>query len=85
MNSGTFYVPGSHPTPSFVLPVLGFSSWSFLVGLVGSSSSMEALLRLLYALHAFNACITSERGEVAKTATPPFRIITIATLGLLGF
>ena len=48
-----------------------------------SSSSMEALALPLACLQ-YNASVIRE-GEVAKTATPPFRIITIATLSLLGF
>ena len=78
MNSWTFYVPDSHPTPSFILLVLGFL---FLVyfGLVALRLRGARLAScFVAALHAPKACITSE-GERRETRLPPFKIIiTIA-------
>ena len=75
MNSGIFYVPDSHPTPSASSGMVsGFLIWSvfgrccFVV--VGGAARFCCL-----ACSTYNACITRYGGSEARHLTPPNKII----------
>ena len=75
VNSGMFYVPDSHPTPSASLSGFGVFLWFFSVGLVWFR--LRGVARLAPALLLHASCMRNKRRrEVDNTSTPSNRIIT---------
>ena len=70
--------PGFAPNPFLVL------GWFLDLG-VFVSSRRPRWRHCRFDLSMHNACIVRSEGERRKTRLPPFKIIIIATLGLLGF